>query len=382
MVSPTAHVMSKQEFRDWVCEVIRERIPDLVLEPTGELTLRMRIDTPTGAMEGSSHLNRFYDELQRSPHKLDEVMNRLVRSIRSSLNYTLDLEVVIPVIKSADWLQAQPALARSFVWTEPYNSDLTLTYAQYREGLMYGFMEHCALTRDEMLDIAMNNLRRMSPQVKIIGAAGFYTMTAGNMWNSSLMLLDELREHAALELRGSPVMSVPDRDSFHVVDDHFALAVFQLGIATTTDYRRQPYPLCPRLFTWQGNGWERLDPQPHDPSQSIVNTAEVEPAEPDGRGGCILPLDIRDPMTADARTVYRLFLKLSAYLEAAGSEANAKRFGPPTPESRCILARIHPSSDPIIKDTLRLAEFWVRDDSLKTTCATLRVEEVSSGSFH
>lgn len=105
-------------------------------------------------------------------------------------------------------------------------------------------------------------------------------------------------------------------------------------------------------------------------------------AEPDGTGGCILPLTIPDPLTADPRSVYRLFLKLNAYLEAASSSECCTRFGSPTPESRCILARIHPGSDPAIREILSLAEYWLQDGSIKDTRVRLCVEEDRSATFH
>lgn len=382
MIFPKLMSLTKQQFVDKVCEVVRKRVPELSVEHTGDLTLHMRITTPTGVLDCTSHLDRLYRELRRNPRKFDEIVNRLVVSIQCSLNFTMDADAIIPVIKSPAWLQAQPAQARSYLWTDPYNKDLLIAYAQYREGLMFGFMENSAVARDEVHDLAMANLRRMSLPITIVGVAGFYTVTARKSWDSSLMLLDELVTLPALDIKGGRVMAVPDRDSFHVVDDSFAPAVFQLGIAATTDYRLGSYPLCPRLFAWRTGKWECLDPKPHDPSQTIVNTTEVAPAEPDGMGGCILPLTIPDPLTSDPRSVYRLFQKLNAYLHAAGSKECCSRFGPPTPKSRCILARIHPSSDPAVKDALRLAEHWLADASVKDTCVALRVEEVSSVSFH
>lgn len=377
---PKSSGLSKQQFRDRVCEAIRQRIPDLNVEPVGELTIRA--STPSGDMEGTSWLDRSYEELRQEPHKLDNIVDRVVQGIQSGVNYSVDLDLIIPCIKTPKWLQAQPEVARPFIWTDPYNSDLIIAYAQYRQGLMYGFTKDLGLPREELWERALANLRRMSPQIKVMGTSGFYAMTAGNMWNSSLMLLKELLQHPALGIKGGRVMAVPDRDSFYMVDDTFPPAIFQLGIAATTDFRREPYPLCPRLFAWREGRWEPLDSKLYDPSQTIVNPAEVAPAEPDGTGGCILPLTIPDPLTPEPRSVYRLFLKLNAYLEAAGSSECCRRFGSPTPESHCILARIHAGSDPSIRQILRLAEYWLQDGSIKDTRVRLRVEEDSSATFH
>lgn len=384
MLAPKSNGLSKKEFCDRMCEAIRARFPDLAVEPAGELSISMRVNTPCGDLDGTANLDRSYAEFCRAPHELNDILQRFVQTLQCGLAYkSLDRETVIPMLKSPGWVRAQSEAVKSFLWTDPYNSDLIVVYAQYRECLMYGgFYEGCGVSFDEITGIAMANLRRMSPTVAIVGTAGFYTVSAGQSWNSSLVLLDELRNHPAMAIRGDSLMAVPDRDSFLIADDSSATAIFQMCIAVTMAYRRAPYPLCPQLFAWRDEFWERLDPQSHDPSQTIVDTAEVAPPEPDGRGGCILPLTIRDPLTKDARSVYRLFLKLHAYLQAAGSMECRRRFGDPDPQSHCIRARIHPSSDPAIKEALGFAAYWLQDGSGKDTSVTLRVEEVSTTSFH
>lgn len=167
-------------------------------------------------MEGTVWLGRFYQELGQEPHRLDSIVDRVVGSIQSSVNVGLevDLDLIIPSIKTPEWLQAQPEGARPFIWTDSYNSDLIIAYAQCREGLMYGFTRNCGVPREELWERSLFNLRRMSPQIKVMGASGFYSMSAGNMWDSSLMLLEELLHNPALGIKGGCVMAVPDRDSW------------------------------------------------------------------------------------------------------------------------------------------------------------------------
>lgn len=377
-------LLSKQEFRDIIIEAIRKRVPDFLTEPFGELTVR--VTSPSGEAECRSSLDRSWEQYCRHPDGLDGIVERWALSLEAGFAHRVDPDLVIPCLKTPEWLQTQPEEVRPFLWSEPYNEEIIIAYAQYKRGLAFGFNEASGLRREELRQRSLANLRRMSPNIEGRSESGFCVLTAGNMWDSSLMLLDELRHHPALGNNGGRVMAVPDRDSFFIADDTYPAAVFQLAIAATTEHRTADYPLSPRLFAWGDGQWEPLDRGLYDPDHAILNPEEVAAPESDGKGGCVMPLHIATQLMPDARSIYRLFLKLNAYLSAAKSPEYCSRFGSPTPQTHCIEVRMFVprpgiqdlsdpamlAGDPHVMDVLQFAGYWLQDPSVKDTCVSIR----------
>lgn len=362
--------LTKEQFRDRVCEEIRKRFPGCRTEPLGELSFQT--ENGPGAT-GTTWLDRGWKELCEHPERLDDIVERWVQSTELGVNFTFEAERVLPCFKTPDWLLANPDHVQPFLWTEPYNSELIISYAQYHNGLAHGFHKEWGLRREELWELSLANLRRMSSKLKVEAQGGFCALSAGNMWDSSLVLLDELRHHPALGDQGGRVMAVPDRDSCFIVDDRFPLAVFQLAIAAATQHRRGSYPLTPCLFAWGDDKWEPLDPQLRDMQHAIVNPEDVLDPQPDGAGGCVMPLHLFSPLTLDARSVYRLFQTFNAYLKAAASPEYCSMFGKPTPKSRCVEVRTSQVNDPVLMDLLKVAAYWLQDDSIKDICISMRI---------
>lgn len=88
IIPPKSSGLSKTEFRDIVCKMLHERLPDISIERAGELTLNLRIGiTSLGIIEGTSHLDHFYDECLQWPHRLKDIVDSLERAIRTGINY-------------------------------------------------------------------------------------------------------------------------------------------------------------------------------------------------------------------------------------------------------------------------------------------------------
>jgi len=134
---------SKSAFRDRVCTALREKLPGALIEATGDLEVHV-----SGLANGKSldvWLGRAYDEFCKEPVEAEEVIARHVRgALVSATDPPVELDRIIPTVKERDWLTQQVANypshkgpSRFEPWVEPYNAELAVVYAEYRDGIRY-----------------------------------------------------------------------------------------------------------------------------------------------------------------------------------------------------------------------------------------------------
>ena len=133
------------------------------------------------------------------------------------------------------------------------------------------------------------------------GKAGEYLVRAGGTIDASLLLVDEITRDPRIKLKGEPLAAVSDRDSFWVAGDANPYAVFSVAARVA---------------------------------------------------GGDLVMVVASALKADARSVYRLFAKLDAYLREINSVAYRDEFGQASSESTAIIVKLHPDTDPVIAKLL------------------------------
>lgn len=374
---------SKPAFRDRVCAALRDRMPEARIEARAELEIRIS-DLPSRA-QVDIWLERVYDEFCQAPHEAAAIIERTVESAAlAASDPPLDLDRIIPTLEPHDWLDClrlpQPDLpdaakAGFTPWVEPFNSELCVVYAEYRDGIRYGQRADLAalgLSSQNVRERALANLRRMIEEVTVAGSGGSYLLGAGGTLDASLMLLDEVIGDPRLTITGQPLVGVSDRGSCWVADDSNPWAVFHVTASVAHCHRSEPYPISPSLYQRSGRGWEPLDPSPVDATHPIPDLHVIDMHAVRKSGGSDLLLVIASPLAADARSIFRLCRKLDSYLEAVNSDEFARSYGPPAVATTTIIVRLHPRCDPAVADILTTAASWAMDRN-----ASLRVEKIT-----
>jgi uncharacterized protein YtpQ (UPF0354 family) len=351
---------SKAAFRDRVCGVFREKLPAATIEATGELDIQV-----TGLPSGKTlnvWLGRAYDEFAKAPRESDAIIARHVQgALALADDSVVDRQQIIPTIKSRDWLDSQSNEGRFDPWMEPYNTDLVIVYAEYRDGIRYGNrsdFEPLGMSAEAMREQAFANLRRMIGQTKVNGSDGGYLLLAGGTLDSSLVLLDEVLEDPRLQISGKPLIAVSDRGSFWVADDANPAAVFNVATSVAKCYRSEQYAISMNLYQRAGSVWEPLDAGPVDDAHPIPNLQVIDIHATKKSGGSDLVVIVASPLRADARSIFRLARKLDAYLQEINTDAYTKECGPARPDTTSVIVRLHPESDPKVEEVLQAARGW------------------------
>jgi uncharacterized protein YtpQ (UPF0354 family) len=360
---------SKAAFRDRVCGVLREQVPAATIEATGDLDIRI-----TGLPNGKTlnvWLGRAYEEFSKAPGEADEIIVRYVRgALAAADEAAIELQRIIPTIKSRDWLESQRQATGFDPLVEPYNADLVIIYAYYRDGIQYGDrsdFEPLGISGEAIREQALANLRRMIEEIKVVGSDGCYLLGAGGTLDSSLVLLDEVLEDPRLQISGKPLIGVSDRGSFWVVDDANPWAVFNASTSVAKCYRSEQYAISMNLYQRLGPVWEPLDSGPVDDAHPIPNLGVIDFHLKKG-GGADLAVIVASPLRADARSMFRLARKLDVYLQEINTDAYRQECGEVKPDTTSIIVSLHPDSDSAIEEVLRSAVGWAENRN-----ASLRV---------
>ena len=306
-------------------------------------------------------LGRAYSEFCKAPESAGDIIAEWVRTAAAVPADVIDPDRIIPLIKDHAWL-AENRNSGLDPWTEPYNAELVIVFAERRDGLHYRDRERYSDLRipiTQLRDRACANLRRMIDNVAVKGGDGEYLLEAGDTLDASLLLIDDITKDPRIELAGEPLVAVPDRDSFWVADDANPYAVFGVAARVAHFYRSEPYPISRQLFRKIGALWEPLDTQVVDESHPIpkLDVIDLVGSKPDG--SAVLVIMVATPLGADARSVFRLCSKLDSYLCEINTDDWRQQRGQPTPESTRIILKLHPDSDPVIAKLLESYRKWV-----------------------
>ncbi|MBS0417713.1 MAG: hypothetical protein JSR66_08365 [Proteobacteria bacterium] len=354
---------SKASFRDRVFGVLREKLPAATIEATGDLDIRIT-DLPTGKIL-NVWLGRAYEEFSKAPGGADEIIARHVRGTLAAADEpAIELQRIIPTIMSRDWLDSQRQAAGFDPLVEPYNADLVIIYADYRDGIQYGHrsdFEPLGISVEAIRKQALANLRRMIEKIKVVGSDGCYILGAGGTLDSSLVLLDEVLENAGLQISGRPLIGVSDRGSFWVVDDANPWAVVNASAGVAKCYRSEQYAISMNLYQRLGPVWEPLDSGPVDDAHPIPNLEVIDIYATKKGGGADLVVIVASPLSADARSMFRLARKLDAYLQEINTDVHRQECGEARRDTTSIIVRLHPDSDPAIEEVLRTAVGWAEN---------------------
>jgi uncharacterized protein YtpQ (UPF0354 family) len=370
---------SKTAFRGRFKTALRERLPDAAIQEIGELDLC--IERPPGGMKHNVWLGRAYQEFTKSPEQVDEIISRWLRSIIANGSDTVDPDRIIPVVKDHHWLAEQKASQNGEgdfnPWSEHYNSELIVVFAEYREGLVFHHRndyDELGVSLSELRERAFANLRRLIQGLSYTGKAGEYLVGAGGTIDASLLLVDEITRDPRIKLQGEPLAAVSDRDSFWVADDANPYAVFGIAARVAGRYQSEPYPISRQLFRKSGAVWQPLDPELVDESHPIPKLDVIDIHARKRSGGSDLVMIVASALNADARSVYRLFAKLDAYLREINSVAYREEFGQASSESTAIIVKLHPDTDPVIAKLLSSYAKWVEGRNARLTIEELAID--------
>ena len=254
-------VLTREQFADLYLTMLAERASELSAQRVGD-------DVRLGWSGGGTmmqFLGNAYAHYREDRAALDPVLEAQLASARAAAapEQSLDLTLVLPMIKSRSWLatataQAGPGVA--FV-TRPFVSDLIIVLAQNQPStLAYVKVTDLNDTGDEAIVFAraLANLAVRVPEIETIGADGRYRIELDGFFDASLILL-AADWVVPLMLEGHPVFALPSRDQLMVCGSDNVKAVTELAEIAPLIAADAAYAISGSLLTLRDGKLYALD---------------------------------------------------------------------------------------------------------------------------
>jgi uncharacterized protein YtpQ (UPF0354 family) len=253
-------------FAEEVAESLRNKIPGSVVEIVNRGELKL---TKPNASPSSIYL----DNLQTNC--LQNWRNRK-RIIDDFLNGLLELDPeallpknIIPTIKDKNWIQEVKAYVKPgdkptdelFV-SEIYNDELLIVYAvDSPKSIRYlqpKDLLEVNLHGETLRTFAIKNLQSVLPAIQMHGQSPCFSLSAGNMFEASLLLMDRVWDKKELGIEGEIVIAIPSRETLLVADTKFPESVEKMKATALEISKSAAYRLTDHCFVRRSGRFEPL----------------------------------------------------------------------------------------------------------------------------
>jgi uncharacterized protein YtpQ (UPF0354 family) len=250
----------------------------------GKIEIAGPLEFTLTAADGSTqtvHLDNLYQTCAANPKRKDEEIARFARIfLNGPAAETVLPKNVVPLVRDRALVkELEESLGRRAkadspkpeLLFEPLGADLVIIYVcDNPETIQYLSREdlnELHLSGQTLRELALENLRRILPDVKSQGANGLHFFTADNCYEPSLVLSDKLWERFRAEIKGEILFGIPARGVLIVADSAVPEAVTHLKKMTGELYRQQPYRITEKIYVRHA---DRIDF--YNPDQATVAT--------------------------------------------------------------------------------------------------------------
>jgi uncharacterized protein YtpQ (UPF0354 family) len=356
--------VSKANFRRLFVAALREQAPELTCSESADDELVVTIGGTEEYAELTQRLHNAYLEFQKNPSEKAGIIERWVKgtvALASPLVITRD--GIVPMLKSREWVEN--AAPPGEICVEPYNDELSVVYAHWGDSIHFlvnADLDEAGIARADLRSLALTNLRRMTPQRDFIEQAGVWLVNVGGNFEATMLVDDSFWADPRFAHADSLLVAVPDRNTIIISTDDSAEAVWNLAFFANNLYRSESYPISNQIFVRRGGWFYPLDLERRDESHPIPDLDVLDVHALLKTGGSEMALIIATPMDADPRSVFRLFQKLSGYLQFVDTGEYRTQAG--DGDTR-VEVNIHPGSDAAVFELLATIPQFIEKPGVK-----------------
>jgi uncharacterized protein YtpQ (UPF0354 family) len=267
--SAAAQLMSKQAFTRHFADALRAEAPGVEVVIKAELELAVK---DASGNDTSVFLDNAYAKYSADPKARKEVVRSYVRALLEtrSEQQAIDRSRIVPVVKDRGWLaETQRTLKARGMKDAPLpvfddlNDDLVVLYAEDTpNNIRYLTPDNFAelgLKKAQLRALAVGNLKKVVPEIKIKKGAVVSMITAGGDYEASLLLVDDLWTSGELAVDGEIVVAIPARDVLLFTGSRKPGGVARLRQLVSEISEKASYRLTDRLFVYRNGKFRRFD---------------------------------------------------------------------------------------------------------------------------
>jgi uncharacterized protein YtpQ (UPF0354 family) len=109
-------------------------------------------------------------------------------------------------------------------------------------------LKKASINRNELREIAVNNLTQMLPQLKILDDNGMYIVRAGGCYEASLILCKKFWKRSQFSVNGEMVIAVPSKDIILVTGSNDKKGMVEIKGLARKLHDESGFPLVTDLF--------------------------------------------------------------------------------------------------------------------------------------
>lgn len=208
-------LLSETEFSTKFAKQLAKKVKGL------KITLINELDVESEFNEGKHQhfLNNAYSEYINDSKFIKEIIEKYVNGLSAMFlpKELLDEERILPVVKDRRFIQSLEEINADFEKNhiyEFYNEELIIFYVEDRENSIHYIskdnLEEINFSIENLREKALENLSN-NFEMKRHGENGYFMLTAGGNYESSLILLN-IWNHENFLVAGNIVIGIPSRD--------------------------------------------------------------------------------------------------------------------------------------------------------------------------
>lgn len=225
--------------------------------------------------ERAVYLRNAYRDYIRDPEALEAILGRCTEATyeaeKNPAADRIDLDRIVPVVKDAAYASKLKAFltepghesGRSDIYYEPLNRELHVYYAVDAERpwryLSRDEVEALGIGPERLNARAVGNLTNLLPGIERRGDGGTYMVTAGGMYETSLLLFDAIWTKDNFDVKGDIVIAVPSRGLLLVTGSKDENGLKTLRRVAEEVVSEENHTLTTRLFVRKHGEWLPFD---------------------------------------------------------------------------------------------------------------------------
>jgi uncharacterized protein YtpQ (UPF0354 family) len=246
---------TRDEFILLYSKLLQERLPGYTIQFTAESLLY--IVSPEGK-EQACNLDNLWLRYSKSLEDRRDLLEGFVKIVATAYEYGhLKRENIVAIVTNSSYLSLQNANRK--LMTEHLCGDLWIVYALDEpdriKTLGPGDVITAAVSEAELRTLAVENLRRILPQIECHGAGPWYLLTAGTGYAASLLLFDDIWESLKDSVDGDIVATVPSRDVLMYTGSKSAEGISFIRKRSEEIAKNGPYAISDSLIVREGGKW-------------------------------------------------------------------------------------------------------------------------------
>lgn len=263
----TAHnKLTEHDFTLLYIDSLEKNMPDAAFDIVGPLEIKVKANQE----DITVYLDNAYRAYQNEPDAIATIIRDYINSTASASIKTrpINKNSIVPVIRSFKYLEdlesvnhGDTALAE-LIYYEKYNDDLIILYAEDTEYnvryLNETDIDTLQIGKDTLQHFAFGNLRKILPEVEIVGANGNFSIVAGGIYETSLILSNSMWNKTNFPVDGDIVIVIPTRDMVYVTGSNNKEHISELAVLARQDFENENYQVSPHLYRYNVDHFERL----------------------------------------------------------------------------------------------------------------------------